>query len=91
MRDDLQRLSAQFAYFRAIGLTYDKRIYCSSLFAHNALDISDVIIMPLPAKLPPPVASPSIRSKMPTSAQRSFLLARQTMAGALLAWLMRNI
>ncbi|WP_264645350.1 EAL domain-containing protein [Candidatus Symbiopectobacterium sp. NZEC127] len=53
IRDDLQRLSAQFAYFRAIGLTYDKSIYCSSLFAHNALEISDVIMMPLPEKLPP--------------------------------------
>ncbi|MBG6241259.1 MAG: hypothetical protein EKE20_04495, partial [Candidatus Symbiopectobacterium sp. Dall1.0] len=53
IRDDLQRLSAQFAYFRAIGLTYDKSIYCSSLFAHNALEISDVIMIPLPAKLPP--------------------------------------
>ncbi|MGG2142994.1 CSS-motif domain-containing protein [Symbiopectobacterium sp. RP] len=53
MRDDLQRLRAQFAYFRSIGLTYDKSIYCSSLFAHNALEISDVIMMPLPAKLPP--------------------------------------
>lgn len=51
--DELQRLNARFAYFRAIGLTNGKTIYCSSLSAYASRNISDIIMMPLPAKLPP--------------------------------------
>ncbi|MDK9444304.1 EAL domain-containing protein [Pectobacterium atrosepticum] len=46
--DELQRLGSVFSYFRAIGVTHNNDIYCSSTFGSTLTPISRVIQQPLP-------------------------------------------
>ncbi|MCL2896979.1 EAL domain-containing protein [Brenneria tiliae] len=49
---ELQRLGSVFSYFRAIGLTRDTNVYCSSTFRHTSTLMDKVILQPLPSPLP---------------------------------------
>ncbi|WP_323640596.1 EAL domain-containing protein [Pectobacterium polonicum] len=46
--DELQRLGSIFPYFRAIGVTHNTDVYCSSTFGNALTPISRVIQQPLP-------------------------------------------
>ncbi|RLM23232.1 diguanylate phosphodiesterase [Brenneria alni] len=49
---ELQRLGSVFSYFRAIGVTEDTNVYCSSTFRHTSTPMDVVIMQPLPSPLP---------------------------------------
>ncbi|MEE3652133.1 MULTISPECIES: EAL domain-containing protein [unclassified Brenneria] len=49
---ELQRLGSVFSYFRAIGVTKDTTVYCSSTFRHASPPMDVVIMQPLPSPLP---------------------------------------